>query len=193
EPRQDLARFIRSFFRDLFSALPPPCVVVFDNFHDADTTPGQRAAFAQGLEEVPERITVIVISRANPPPEFARLVASGRIARIDEAELRCTEKEAEAILGSQPVDPSQLLRIQRESDGWVAALVLLREHLRRRGATLDETLGEGKDGVFQYFAGEIFNAAKPENQRVLMTSAIAPSVTAGEAVELSGHEEAPRL
>src|SRR4030095_13826036 len=140
----------------------------FDNFHEADTTPGQRAAFAQGLEEAPERITVIVISRADPPPEFARLVASGRIARIDEAELRCTEDEAQAILGSQPVDPQQLLRIQRESDGWVAALVLLREHARRHGAALDERLSKGKDAIFQYFAGEIFNGARAENQRVWM-------------------------
>src|SRR5262249_5557682 len=156
----DLGRFVRSFFRDLFSALPLPCVIVFDNFHEADTTPAHRAAFAQGLEEVPDRITVIVISRADPPPEFACLVDSGRIARIDEAELRCTEDEAQAILGSQPVDPQQVLRIQRESDGWVAALVLLGEHFRRRGATLDESLGEGKDAIFQYFAGEIFNGTR---------------------------------
>ena len=193
EPQQDLVRFVRSFFRDLFSALPLPCALVLDNFHEADTTPTQRAAFAQGLEEVPEQITVIVISRADPPPEFARLVAGGRIARIDEAELRCTEDEAHSILGSQPVDPDQLLRIQRESDGWVAALVLLREHLRRRGATLDESLGRGKEAIFQYFAGEIFNGARPENQRVLMFTAIAPSITVAEAVALSGNDEAPRL
>ena len=193
EPQQDLARFVRSFFRDLFSALPLPCVVVFDNFHEADTTPAQRAAFAQALEEVPERINVVVISRADPPPEFARLVASGRISSIDEAELRCTEDEAQSILGSQSVDREQLSRIQRESDGWVAALVLLREHLRRRGATLDESLGKGKDAIFQYFAGEIFNGARPENQRVLMFSAIAPSITGAEAVALSGNDEAPRL
>ena len=193
EPQQDLVRFVRSFFRDLFSALPLPCALVLDNFHEADTTPTQRAAFAQGLEEVPEQITVIVISRADPPPEFARRVAGGRIARIDEAELRCTEDEAHSILGSQPVDPDQLLRIQRESDGWVAALVLLREHLRRRGATLDESLGRGKEAIFQYFAGEIFNGARPENQRVLMFTAIAPSITGAEAVALSGNDEAPRL
>jgi len=193
EPQQDLARFVRSFFRDLFSALPLPCALVFDNFHEADTTPAQRAAFAQGLEEVPDGITVIVISRADPPPEFARLVASGRIARIDEAELRCTEDEAHSILGRQPADRDALLRIQRESDGWVAALVLLREHLRRRGATLDESLGEGKEAIFQYFAGEIFNGARPENQRVLMFTAIAPSITGVEAIALSGNDEAPRL
>jgi LuxR family transcriptional regulator, maltose regulon positive regulatory protein len=193
EPQQDLARFVRSFFRDLFSVLPHPCVVVFDNFHEPDTVSEQRAAFAQGLEEVPERITVVVISRADPPPEFARLLASGRIARIDETELRCTENEAQAILGGESVDLEQLSRIQRESGGWVAALVLLREHLRQRGATLDQSLGEGKDAIFQYFAGEIFNGARPENQRVLMLSAIPPSITAAEAVALSGSDEAPRL
>src|SRR5262249_35060170 len=143
--------------------------------------------------EVPERMTIIVISRADPPPELARLVASGRMARIDEGELRCTEDEAQAILGSQPVDPQQLLRIQRESDGWVAALVLLREYFRRRGAMLDESLGKGKEAIFQYFAGEIFNGARPENQRVWMFSAIPPSITGGEAVALSGSDEAPRL
>ena len=193
EPQQNLARFARTFFRDLFSVLPHPCVVVFDNFHEPDTVPEQRAAFAQGLEEVPEQITVMVISRADPPSELARLVASGRIARIDEAELRCTENEAEAILGGQPGDREQLLRIQRQSDGWMAALVLLREHLRRRGATLDESLGEGKDAIFQYFAGEIFNGARPENQRVLMLTAIPPSITASEVVTLTGNDEAPRL
>ena len=193
EPRQDLARFARTFFRELFSALPHPCAVVFDNFHEPDTVPEQRTAFAQALDEVPEGITVVVISRADPPPEFARLLASGRIARIDESELRCTEDEAQAILGGDRVDPGHLSRIQRESDGWVAALVLLREHFRRRGATLDESLGEGKDAIFQYFAGEIFNGARPENQRVLMLSAIPPSITASEAVALTGDDQAPRL
>jgi LuxR family transcriptional regulator, maltose regulon positive regulatory protein len=193
EPQQDLARFVRTFFRDLFSALPLPCALVLDNFHEADTTAAQRVALAQGLEEVPERVTVIVISRADPPTEFARLLASGHIARVDAAELRCTENEAQAILGGQQVDPQRLSRIQRESDGWVAALVLLREHFRRHGATLDESLGRGKDAIFQYFAGEIFNGARPENQRVLMFTAIAPSITAEDAVALTGNPEAPRL
>jgi len=189
EPQQNLERFTRSFFRDLYSAVPHPCVAVFDNFHEPDTSPEQRASFAHGLEEIPDAINVIVVSRADPPPEFARLAASGHIARIDERELRCTDAEAEAILGSR----DQLSLIQRQSDGWVAALVLLREHLRRKGSSLDESLGAGKDAIFQYFAGEIFNAAQPDNQRTLMLTAIAPSITESEAVALTGSEEAPRL
>ncbi|HWZ72698.1 MAG TPA: BTAD domain-containing putative transcriptional regulator [Casimicrobiaceae bacterium] len=193
EPQQNLARFARAFFRDFFSVLPHPCVLVFDNFQEIRVQAEGRAAFAQGLEEIPEGITLIVVSRTDPPPEFARLVASLRIARIDPAALRCTPEEAEAILGSQQLDREHLERIQRQSDGWVAALVLLREHLSRRGASLDESLGEGKDAIFQYFAGEIFSSAKPENQRVLMLTAIPSSITQSEAIALTGSEDAPRL
>jgi ATP/maltotriose-dependent transcriptional regulator MalT/DNA-binding SARP family transcriptional activator len=172
--------------------LPQPCTVVFDNFQEMRATPEGRVAFAQGLEEIPEDVSLIFVSRTHPPPEFARLVASRRIARIDEAELRCTDEESGAILGTH-VGQQELQRFQRQSDGWVAALVLLREHLSRRGATLAESLGESRDAIFQYFAGEIFNGAKKENQRILMLTAIPPSVTGSEAVALTGNDESPRL
>jgi ATP/maltotriose-dependent transcriptional regulator MalT/DNA-binding SARP family transcriptional activator len=194
EPQQDLVRFVRSFFRDLFSALPHPCVLVFDNFHEPPTRTEERAALAQGLDEVPDGVTVVVISRSDPPPEFARLGASGRIARVDEAELRCTPAEAQAILGAaRHLDRRELQRLHAQSEGWVAALVLLREHLSRPGSNLDELLDKGKDAIFHYFAGVILAESRPENQRTLMLTAVPPSITASEAVELSGNEEAPRL
>jgi len=193
EPQQDLTRFARGFFRDLFSMLPQPCAVVFDNFHEPRTRPEQRAALVQGLDEVPEGVTVIVMSRADPPEEFARLVASRRIARIDETALRCTPEEGQAILGSSHLAERQLRRFQEQSDGWVAALVLLREYLSGRGAILDDSLGQGKDTIFQYFAGEIFSGARRENQRILMLTAIPPSVTPAEAFALTGDADAPRL
>ena len=191
--QQNLARFARGFFRDLFSVLPHPCTVVFDNFHEARTPSEQRAALAQGLEEIPEGITLVVMSRTEPPPEFARLVANRRIARIDEAELRCSAEEAEAILDGPKLGAPDLERIQRQSDGWVAALVLLREHLSRHGGALDASLAEGKETIFQYFAGEIFNSARPENQRALMLTAIPPSFTQADAVALTGRDDVGRL
>ena len=134
EPQQDIARFARTYFREFFAVLPRPTVIALDSFHEARTGNELRAAFAHALEEVPDGITVIAISRGDPPPEFARLVASRRIARIEPAALACTPDEAEAILGSDPLDGQTLQRITRQSDGWVAALVLLREHLSRDGA-----------------------------------------------------------
>jgi ATP/maltotriose-dependent transcriptional regulator MalT/DNA-binding SARP family transcriptional activator len=191
--QQNLPRFTRGFFRDLFSVLPHPCVVVLDNFHEARTTPEQRAALAQGFEEIPEGLTLVAVSRTDPPPEFARLVASGRIARIDEAELRCTSDEAGSILGSRSFAAPDLQRIQRQSGGWVAAIVLMREHLSRHGSAEDAALDEGKDAIFQYFAGEIFNSAQPENQRALMLTAIPPSFTQADAAALTARDDVARL
>jgi ATP/maltotriose-dependent transcriptional regulator MalT/DNA-binding SARP family transcriptional activator len=193
EAQQNPVRFARGFFRDLFSVLPHPCVIVLDNFHEAQGPAEMRVALAQGLEEIPDGITLFVVSRTEPPPELARLVANRRIAQVDAAELRCTPDEAEAILGREHVATPDLQRIQRQSDGWVAALVLLREHLSRRGASLDASLDEGKDAIFRYFTGEIFNAARPENRRALMLTAIPPSFTQDDAVALTGDDDAPRL
>jgi ATP/maltotriose-dependent transcriptional regulator MalT len=142
---------------------------------------------------VPEGITIIAISRAEPPAELARLVAGGRIARIDEAELRCTRTKRTRCWEASPSIRSFSPASSAKATAGSRRSFLLREHLRRRGATLDESLGNGKDAIFQYFAGEIFNGARPENQRVLMLSAIPPSITGAEAVELSGSDDAPRL
>ena len=193
EPGQDLNRFLRSFSRELFAALPPRTILVLDNIHQARATAEQRAAFAGGLEEVPEGITVLITSRTEPAPEFARLAAGQRIGRVDAAALRFTAEEAESMLGAQALDRSAIARIQRQSDGWAAALVLVREHLSRPGAALEESLGEGRDAIFSYFAGEIFNGAKPAQQRILMVTAIPPSITDEEAVALTGDDEAARL
>jgi ATP/maltotriose-dependent transcriptional regulator MalT/DNA-binding SARP family transcriptional activator len=193
ELQQDLTRFARNLCRDLFSVLPQGTLVVLDNFHEARSSPAQRAAFAQGLEEIPEGVNVVVLSRADPPPEFARLIAGRRIARIEPAELRCTEEEAETLLGTPSLDRDALQRIQRQSDGWAAALVLLREHLSRPNAAVEESLGEGRDAIFQYFAGEIFLRAKPENQRALMQTALMPTMTEADAIALTGNDDVSRL
>src|SRR6266480_2679716 len=60
EPQQNVARFARSFFREFFAVLPCPCVVVFDNFQDMRPPAEGRTAFARGLEEIPEGITLII-------------------------------------------------------------------------------------------------------------------------------------
>jgi ATP/maltotriose-dependent transcriptional regulator MalT len=124
EPQQDLARFARTYFREFFTVLPRPTVIVLDSFQEARTGPEQRGAFMHALEEVPEGITIIVISRSDPPAEFARLIAGRRIARIEPAALRCTADEADVLLGDSKLDEQTVQRITRQSEGWVAALVL---------------------------------------------------------------------
>ena len=67
EYRRDLPGFTRRWFREFFARLAPGSVLVFDDFHDARTGHAERAALAAGLEEIPAGITVVAISRGDPP------------------------------------------------------------------------------------------------------------------------------
>ena len=47
--------------------------------------------------------------------------------------------------------------------------------------------------MFAYFTGEIFERARPNNQRTLLLSALLPSVTGGDAAAITGDDDAPRV
>ncbi|MFO1304176.1 MAG: BTAD domain-containing putative transcriptional regulator [Burkholderiales bacterium] len=190
----DLPGFSRRFMRELFALFPAGSILVVDNFHEPKADASWRFAFAEGLREVPEGINLIFLSREPPVPEMARLVGEQRITRIDWEALRFTPEETEALTANVDVTPDVARAIHKASDGWAAGIVLMREHAARHEAVTHEAmLPEGKEAVFQYFTGEIFGRARPENQRVLMLAALLPSVSPDDAVALSGNAEAPRV
>ncbi|MEO8507348.1 MAG: BTAD domain-containing putative transcriptional regulator [Betaproteobacteria bacterium] len=188
----DLASFTRRFLREFFALFPPGSLLVVDNFHEPKADPAWRFAFAEGLREIPQGLNIVFLSREPPPPEMSRLVGEQRITRVDWEELRFTLAEARALTASAKLDPALALAVHKASDGWAAGIVLMREHLARQEAGApDVLLPEGKEAVFQYFTGEIFGRARHENQRVLMLSALLPSVAPSDAVAVSGNPEAP--
>ncbi len=187
----DLPAFTRRFLREFFALFPANAMLVVDNFHEPKGEPGWRFAFAEGLREIPEGMNILFLSREPPPPEMSRLVGEQRITRIDWEALRFTAEESEAMTAGARVPPELARAIYKASDGWAAGIVLMREHLARAEADAPEALlPEGKEAVFQYFTGEIFGRARPENQRVLMFAALLPSVSAADAEVVSGNPEA---
>lgn len=192
EYANDLPAFTRRFLREFFALFPPGAVLVVDNFHEPKGDAPWRFAFAEGLREIPQGMNLIVLSREPPVPEMARLVGEQRITRIEWEALRFTEDETVALAATAEIEGDTARAIHKASDGWAAGIVLMREHLARsEGHTADALLPEGKEAVFQYFTGEIFGRARPDNQRVLMLCALLPSVSAADAELLSGNPEAP--
>ena len=188
----DLPAFSRRFMRELFALFPAGSILVVDNFHEPKADAAWKFAFAEGLREIPEGINLIFLSREPPVPEMARLVGEQRITRIDWEALRFTPEETQALTSNAQLAPHVANAIHKASDGWAAGIVLMREHVaRNEGAATEALLPEGKEAVFQYFTGEIFGRARPENQRVLMLAALLPSVTPDDAQALSGNPEAP--
>ena len=188
----DLIAFTRRFMRELFALFPSGSAIVVDNFHEPKADAAWRFAFAEGLREIPQGLNIIFLSRETPVPEMARLVGEQRITRIEWEALRFTAEETEALTGNAELAHDVADAIYKASDGWAAGIVLMREHLARNAGHAPEALlPEGKEAVFQYFTGEIFGRARPENQRVLMLAALLPSVTPADAEAISGNAEAP--
>jgi len=190
----DLPAFTRRFLREFFALFPAGSLLVVDNFHEPKADAAWRFAFAEGLREIPETLNIVFLSREPPPPEMSRLVGEQRITRLDWEELRFTEEESEALTAQAKLAPDLAHAIHKASDGWAAGIVLMREHLARAENDRPEALlPEGKEAVFQYFTGEIFGRARPDNQRVLMLAALLPTVSASDAEAMSGNPEAPMV
>ncbi len=189
----DLPVFTRRFLRDFFALFPPDSLLVVDNFHEAPADSAWRFAFTEGLRELPAGLNILFISRMPPPPELARLTADQTMTRIDWEELRFTAEEAVAVTAEAGLPAELQQAIHRASEGWAAGIVLMREHLSRAGTDAQTLLPEGKDAVFAYFTGEIFNRARPANQRTLMLLAFLPTVSDGDAEAITGDPDAPRV
>ena len=184
--------FTRRFFEGLFARLRAPVAVVFDNYQ---TVPNQAAfhdVLAQGLSGVPAGVSVIVLSRANPPPSFAHLQAEQRIAQIEEEALWLTKAEATSLVtlqtrtNRQPVPRQVRAQLVRQSHGWVAGLVLLLEQLKTSRALDHPSALKSPEVLFDYLVREVLKQLDPETQGFLLKSAVLPVMTVAMAERLTG-------
>jgi DNA-binding SARP family transcriptional activator len=186
---QDLEGFSRRFFRELFSRLPVGATLVMDNYQEV----GQEDIFHQivsdAVNEVPEGLTLFVVSRSDPPSHYARAIANERVGFVDWDALKLGQDEAQAI-GAGRVGAAQedIARIHELSAGWVAGFTLLLEQLRQ-GRRPDATgQRDSLAAVFNYFAGQLFEHATPDIQRLLLRLSFLPHMSASVATELTGSE-----
>jgi LuxR family transcriptional regulator, maltose regulon positive regulatory protein len=189
----DLTSFTRRYFRELFANLPRPALVTIDNFQDAEG-PAFETMIREAFAQVPDGVTVLVLSLSDPPAALARLVANRLIGIIGADELRFTRSESDQVVSSRlSIDEDALATLHERSAGWAAGLVLMTEHMRRAGPFEDASLAESQEAVFDYFAGEILSRAAPDDQRALMLTASLPRVTSALMEAMSGHSGASRL
>ena len=190
EYRADIAAFSRKFFRDLFSQLQSPVTLVLDNYQDASTDLVNEI-MQYALDELPNGIEFIFISRTLPPAEFAKVCANGLIGVVTPTEMQLTIEEALAI-GHERADGLSDQRIQQIfnlTEGWTAGMILFSA---LGGTTVIDLPLETLEpaALFNYFAVEVFKKLTPAAQHVLLVSSMLPLPTAQMAIALSGMSEA---
>jgi ATP/maltotriose-dependent transcriptional regulator MalT/DNA-binding SARP family transcriptional activator len=194
EHRADLPAFARYYFREFFARLAEPSVVVFDNYHEIPADSLLHGVIEQAALEAPEGVSLTIISREEPPAQFARLEALDRLARVEWNDLKLTLAEATAIAALRfELDAPTLRSLYEISKGWAAGLTLALERMKRSGGELRHIQGEALESVFNYFAAQIFNSAAPDVREFLMLSALPRNTNADMAAQITGHPNAANL
>lgn len=197
--------FARRYFEQLCSRMKAPCLIVLDDYQEAPADSGLHDALLHGIEALPEGVTVIVVSRGEPPPQMARLRANNRMGFLGWSDIRLTLDETEAIIEAakrngepNPWPPAQSLFEQ--TDGWVAGLVMMLQGSRPEceaaglsisaipvaGASRRRVPQGPRQDVFDYFASVIFSKTTGALREFLLKTSLLPSMTARMAQELTG-------
>lgn len=183
-----LAVFSRRWFEALARALGAPSVIVLDDYHELE--PDSRVhedVVAAGAAALPPGVSLVVLSRAEPPACFARLRAEGALATLPRDALALTPREARAVARLRArgaLDRGALGAIEDRARGWAAGVVLLAEAAATRAAPAP---GDADPAVlFDYFATEVLREIPAGAQRVLLETALLPTVGAAAAARLTG-------
>ena len=187
---RNLEVFVRCFFEKFFACFKAPAVLVFDN---CDEVPHQslfHSIVDGALHAVAPGVKVICVSREEPPAALARWRADSGFQNVGWDDLKLTDGEAHGLaqLGGM-VNGYDLLGMNALARGWAVGLKLLLE-AHSAGIEIGVAGETTPKLLFDYFASEVLDKARPELRDFLLKTAMLPSFTTEMARQVSGHEEA---
>lgn len=190
----DLDGFARRYARELYGLTAKPLVIVLDNYQEAAADSTLHLVLRELISEVPSNVSIIAISRQDPPDTLIHHVANNRVARIAWEDLRLTREEARAVAAGRGTrDDSLLDAIYGRTDGWAGGLALMLEQHSRGQLALDCIDSGSREATFTYFARQAFDQASPVTRRLLVEMAFLPIVTPNLGLTVTSNTEVPRL
>lgn len=189
-PRQGQEAFVQRFFRALFARFSGPTVLVLDNQEEFSAEESD-ALFKVIVDELPDHVRMLVLSRNAIPPSLSRLRVDGTVSTLTWTDLRLTSGEAEHIAASvHGVEQRQARMLYERSDGWFAGFVVLLEHLAHRAEPPRQTLVPHAENAVAGLFSNLFERATPAVQNFLLTTSFLHEFTLEQAAALSDRQTA---
>lgn len=196
EQLPSLQVFARRYFEEFFRRLKAPAVVVFDDYQNVLLESGFHEVFAQALEIIPQGVTVVILSRSEPPVAMARLCANNAVARLNSNDLHMTVDETSELAKTQTgqaLSADYVQALHTRTEGWAAGIILLTAWSSGANPNLGELDRQVSGTVFDYFASQIFSKADERTQSFLIVAAHLSRMTARMAQALTGVEESAQI
>lgn len=181
---------------DALDRMTTPAVLVLDDVHEIVGHP----AF-DGLRELVRHplpmLTIVLISRYDPPLGLARMRLHGRLGEIRVEQLGFSRPDAARLFAHHALDltDDQVATLVERTEGWVAALRLAALALQELGdpATFVAEFAGDDRSVTDYLVGEVLSRVDDRQQAVLDAAAVTTPLPVELAVELSGRPDAAEV
>jgi len=183
-----ISTFTRRFFENLYQRLRTPSLLVFDNYHCADSDSPLHEVILNGCSIIPPGKKVIIVSRSDPPVLFSQLHAQGRMTFLRWEELRFTLQESRHMVASRIPRTGMnkmFKQLYQITQGWAAGLVLISDAIKS-GIKLQSLEKKIPEEIVNYFGSVIFAQTGEETQTFLMKTAFLPKMTVKVSEELTG-------
>ncbi|MEQ1699825.1 MAG: LuxR C-terminal-related transcriptional regulator [Ilumatobacteraceae bacterium] len=157
------------------AALDEHLTVVLDDYHLIDD-PAVHGAVERLIDLSPANVTIVLITRADPPFRLGRMRVRDRVRELRAAELRFAPSEAAALLGAaaEGLGEQRLDDLCDRTEGWAAGLVLAGLSLAR-SADADgfvQTFRGDDQLVAGYLTDELLASLDAEERRRMVEAAV---------------------
>lgn len=186
-----LASFTRRCAQALAARIERPAIIVLDNTEQVPAGAALHEVVRELAVALPQDVTLVVLSRAEPPAAYARLRLHEELVVLDGEALNLTPEEALSMVAARPsrhaptVDGALVERLLADTQGWLAGFALLLAEgsvAEHRGAATNR-----RQLLFDYFATELFGRIEAPMQLALSCIALLPTMTVADAERLSGN------
>lgn len=178
-----LQTFARRYFQALGARLPRRCRIVLDNYQDIPAQAGLHQLLACGVYELPDGISVVVMSRQGPCSPMARLLAEQMIASIGPDPLRLSRAETLGVARlhlksqKQRMARSRIDELHNKAGGWAAGLTLLLKNIENQQTLESASVDESPESIFQFLATHAFEGLDQDVQEILVKTSILSDIS----------------
>jgi LuxR family maltose regulon positive regulatory protein len=171
--------------------------LVLDDYHHIQNH-GVHEILSYLLEHLPPKVNMVIITRADPPLNIARLRVRGQLTEFRAADLRFNISEGRQFLNQITelnLDSDDVEKLVSRTDGWIAGLQLASITLKGRQdrSNYIQHFSGSQDFVVDFLTAEVLNQQPKYIQDFLLKTAILKRLTASLCQSLTGRKDSQQI
>ncbi|MBN1266153.1 MAG: AAA family ATPase [Anaerolineales bacterium] len=174
-------RTLLAYLINALADYPHPVVLFLDDLHQINNT-AVFSDLAYLIENQPEALKIVLLTRADPPLPLARLRGPGLLGEIRGKDLRFTLEEIKTLFNrtlNLNLAPKDLSALEQRTEGWAIGLQMAALSLQTQpdpGAFITAFSGS-HDYILEYLTDEVLKGLSPVHRQFLLTTSILDQLT----------------